>query len=155
MDPLSITAAIIALIGAGGKVGTGLRKLVELRNAPDSLLQLNNEVADLKLIVQAIDTNTLDSPADDSGAAAQYQLTHNALERVKEVALELEVLIENTLTKVTDDGTKFDKVAWLRQAKKVQGLKEKIRNAKTDLRTASSIASLYAGLCIYQVKSIR
>ncbi|KAL9117489.1 MAG: hypothetical protein Q9187_005974 [Circinaria calcarea] len=142
MDPLSITAAIIAIVGAGGKVGTGLRKLVELRNAPDSLLQLNNEVTELQLVVQAVDDNTSNNSAVCSAAAAQHELVHNALERVKDVALELEGLIEYTLTKITDAGTKIDHVAWLRQGKKVQNLKEKIRNAKNDLLTASSIASL-------------
>ena len=146
MDPLSVTAAIIAIVGAGGTVGRGLRKLAALRNAPDSLLQLNNEVTDLQLVVQAVDINSLNNSADDSAAAAQYQLIQNALERVKTVVLELEKLIEYTLTKMTDSGTKIDKNAWLRSEKKIQKLKERIRDAKNDLAMASSIANSYVHL---------
>jgi hypothetical protein len=55
MDPLSITAGILAIFGAGGKVGNGLRKLVQLRDAPDALLALCNEVTDLQCVVQNVD----------------------------------------------------------------------------------------------------
>lgn len=155
MDPLSVTAAIIAIVGAGGTVGRGIRKLVALRNAPDSLLQLNNEVTELQLIVQTVDINSFDNSVDDSAAAAQYQLIQNALGRVKTVVLELEKLIEYSLTKITDRGPKIDKVAWLGAEKKIIKLKEKIRIAKTDLATASSIGSLYARLYIHWLKSVR
>ena len=146
MDPLSVTAAIIAIVGAGGTVGKGLRKLVALRNAPDSLLQLNNEVTDMQLVVQAVDINSLDNSADDSAAAAQYQLIQNALGRMKKVVLELEKLIEYSLTKITDGGIKIDKVAWLRAEKKIRSLKEKIRDAKNELAMASNIVNSYVNL---------
>lgn len=50
-DPLSVTAGILAIFGAGGKVGNGLRNLVQLRDAPDTLLALCNEFTDLQCIV--------------------------------------------------------------------------------------------------------
>lgn len=47
MDPLSETASIIAIIQDSGAVGKGLKQIVTLRSAPDILLALNNEAADL------------------------------------------------------------------------------------------------------------
>lgn len=155
MDPLSITAGIIAVVGASGTVGKGLRKLVALRNAPDCLFQLNNEVTDLQLIVQAVVINAHDSSADDSAAAAQHQLIRNALSRVKKVVLELEELIEYALTKVTDSGSKIDKVAWLRAEKKIQNVKDKIRDAKGDLTIASHFVNSYVHLHGHQLNSVR
>ena len=47
MDPLSLTASIIAVVGAGSTIGKGLKKAVEARHMPDVVLDLNNEISDL------------------------------------------------------------------------------------------------------------
>jgi hypothetical protein len=44
MDPLSISASIVALLGAAATVVRGLDKLRALRNAPVELINLLNEV---------------------------------------------------------------------------------------------------------------
>ena len=49
-DLLSLTASIIAVIGAAEGVSKTLAKIKSLLNAPDELLALNNEVSDLKII---------------------------------------------------------------------------------------------------------
>jgi hypothetical protein len=45
MDPLSITASVIALCQAAAMTGDGLRTLIELGRADDELLELTNEVS--------------------------------------------------------------------------------------------------------------
>ena len=54
MDPLSVTASIIAIIGVSGSIGKTLRKIALQKNAPDFILLLSNELADLHLVVLAI-----------------------------------------------------------------------------------------------------
>ena len=54
MDPLSLTASIIAVLGAGGSVASGIERIVSLRHAPDALLALNNEIVDFQLVVRMI-----------------------------------------------------------------------------------------------------
>ena len=49
MDPLSISASIIAVIGTIRTVSQGLERLASLRHAPDQLLALTNEVSTLHL----------------------------------------------------------------------------------------------------------
>lgn len=49
MDPLSITASIISILAVAKGVDQGLQKLQSLREVPDVILALNNEVSDLKL----------------------------------------------------------------------------------------------------------
>lgn len=44
MDPLSISASIITIIGTAMKVSHGLHSLYALRYAPQDILQLINEV---------------------------------------------------------------------------------------------------------------
>ena len=54
MDPLSLTASIIAVLGAGGVVAKGIRKLICLRDIPTSFLQLNNELSNLQSVIAAV-----------------------------------------------------------------------------------------------------
>lgn len=51
MDPVSLTASIIAIIGLAGNVGTGLERLYRLRKAPDEVLALLNEISDFKAVL--------------------------------------------------------------------------------------------------------
>ena len=54
MDPLSLTASIIAVLGAGGVVAKGIRKVICLRDIQNSFLQLNNELSDLQIVIAAV-----------------------------------------------------------------------------------------------------
>ncbi len=53
MDPLSIIASIIAISGAVGAVGRGLRVLINLCQAP-ILDALVNEVSDLQAVLESV-----------------------------------------------------------------------------------------------------
>lgn len=44
MDPLSISASIVALMGAAATASKAIEKLISLRKAPEQLRQLFNEV---------------------------------------------------------------------------------------------------------------
>ncbi|MCJ1241448.1 hypothetical protein MMC14_009453 [Varicellaria rhodocarpa] len=54
MDPLSLTASIIAIFGVGGQIANTLRKLASSRGSSDLLIAINNELSDLHLVVLAI-----------------------------------------------------------------------------------------------------
>ena len=53
MDPISLIASIVTIIGTGGTVGRGLRDLAQVRHAPQVLLQLKDQVSDLHLLIEA------------------------------------------------------------------------------------------------------
>ena len=53
-DSLSITASIIAVVGAAEGVTKTLDKIKNIRNVSDELLALINEVSDLKAILSDI-----------------------------------------------------------------------------------------------------
>ena len=99
MDPLSLTASIIAILGAGGTISKGLSKIRHLKRAPYIVLQLNNEVTDLHLLICAVDD--LYRQTDQSVLDTQEYVIRSALERAKHAVLELEELIEYVLTKET------------------------------------------------------
>lgn len=47
MDPLSITASVLAVLGAVGQTAKALKKLWGLKDAPEELASLVNEVHSL------------------------------------------------------------------------------------------------------------
>jgi hypothetical protein len=51
MDPLSISASIVALLGAAGAVVNGLQKLTSIYHASNSLLALINEISDFQVVL--------------------------------------------------------------------------------------------------------
>ena len=133
MDPLSLTASIITVLGAGGTVAKGLSRIRYLKNAPNTLLQLNNEVTDLLLLIRAVNELYLQPNDLSTISILQEEVVCNILERAKHAVLELEKLIEYVLTKETSMGTKVDTLAWSRALDRVKEAKNDIRAARNDL----------------------
>ena len=133
MDPLSLTASILALLGAGGTIAKGLAKLRRLKRAPYILLQLNNEVTDLHLLIRAVNEIYHSSAKIIPASTLQEEVVSNALKRAKHDVLELEKLIEYVLTKETSNGTKIDTLAWTRALNRVKEANDHIRASRNDL----------------------
>ncbi len=100
MDPLAISASLLTLLGTGGQIGKGLRKLIVLRNAPDAFLALKNEVADLRRLLQEVDDVGRQYEQVPGSQLPSIILT--ALEKAKETLLDMERLITYGLSKITD-----------------------------------------------------
>ena len=132
-DPLSVAASILTLLGAGGAVGKFLKKAIALRKAPDILLALNNDVADLHQIVHDVD----ELLQEHSSMVGKAPLGHicESLEKVKKTLSIFEHLISYQLTEVERDGSylRLDRSAWLRAEPKIVRLRERIRAGKGDL----------------------
>ncbi|KAK3172849.1 hypothetical protein OEA41_006174 [Lepraria neglecta] len=120
MDPLSMTASIIAVVGVGGTIGKGLAKIVALRHAPQIVLALNNEIADLQCVVQDID---------------------DLLRRCSEMTDFLPPTISSELTSIKGkrNEAELDRSVWLRAEHKAQKLKDEIRDAMVRLASTLSL----------------
>ena len=70
MDPLSIGASILAILGAAATAGRTLEKLCSLRHAPDDLIALINE-ASLHTPHRTFLWNTQDQKKSDSHGRSQ------------------------------------------------------------------------------------
>ena len=99
-DPLSITASIIAVLGAAEGVSKTLAKIKSLRQAPNEILALINEISDLRIILGEVeryvirDTNRISLPE-------QLQTMSTLIDRAKEPLLELDQLIQYRLLKAS------------------------------------------------------
>ena len=91
MDPLLITANILAILGAGGMIDKWLSRLVAAKDAPDELLALNNDVSDFHCVI--CDVDSLLRKQSDNKAESIPQSIIKALERSKDTLLALEKLI--------------------------------------------------------------
>ena len=138
MDPLSIAASIIALVGAAQKVAAGLEKLASLRGAPTIILQLNNELADLRLILSEGEPLILKHAATKGptlfpNADATWK---PSIERAKQRLTELEVILSNRL--MSRMGV-MDKLGWLREQDKVRRVFDELRNARQNIVAMLSV----------------
>ena len=148
MDPLSLTASIIAIVGAGSAVGKGLKKILSARNLPDVILQLNNEVTDLQFVVQNVDDllrHQAESTQEDSRPMQSHTSLAWALVHAKQTLLALESLIAYELTTVDSRNgqAKIDRISWLRAESKVKKLKDDISTDRVRLSTALSLLASY------------
>ena len=99
MDPLSITASIITIVGVGGQAAKAVRKLASLKGASDLVLALNNELSDLHLVVLTIQAIFLRQQNSDipfpgyRASEANLDISViNALTQANDKALELDTL---------------------------------------------------------------
>ena len=150
MDSLSITVSILTVLGTTGSIGKAIKKLVMLRGVPDALLALNNEVSDFHLIVSKTDAllqHYRDAPCTTSRNADFAAEVAPLLERGKARLLELECLIEYTLTSPGQNGESvLNGSACSREHEKVNRIKEELCSIRTSLATLLSISASSAAL---------
>lgn len=142
MDPLSLTASILAIIGAGGSVGKCLKKLASLRHAKRDLILLQEDVSELQSLVGSVSDIVLEFEATTNKRSDQS--IGRALERTKSTLLELEKLIVYDLTTTADSNgeTQIQPWAWVRAQGEVRTLRAHILERRLGLLTALSPMNL-------------
>ena len=114
---LSLAASIIAVIGAAKTIGATLSKVKLLRDAPDSLLALNNEVADLTVTLRTVETY-LTSSDTERAVPSRGVLEHisTLIDRAKDRLLQLDRLIHYQLLESGsfDGDFKVFRLRWIR-----------------------------------------
>ena len=134
MDPLSITASIIAILGTGGIIAKGFNKVRGLKDAPNILLQLNNEVSDLTLLVQAVD-EIYRWHLSALALSSQEAVVCSTLERAQNVVLDLQKLIEYTSIRITSSDSRMKRTSWFGSLHRVNEMKIAIRAMRDELIT--------------------
>ena len=134
MDPLSITASIITILGTSGVISKSFSKVRGLKDAPAILLQFNNEVSDLTLLVRAVD-EVYRMHRTASASSTQVGVVCSTLDRARNVVLNLEKLVEYTLTKWTSSGSQINRTAWIGSLDRIKEMKTAIRTTRDELIT--------------------
>ena len=144
MDPLSLTAGILAIVGAGSTIGKGLKKIISARSIPGILLQLHNEVTDLRYVIQDVDDllrRQVQVSREDEELFPRHASLISALEYAKRTLLTLESLIAYDLTVIDsrDGRIRIDWFSWIRAESKVKILKDDICTDRVRLSSALSL----------------
>jgi hypothetical protein len=137
MDPLSITASILAIVGAAQQATKGVGKLRSLRNAKGDFSALLNELADLQTILAQATalSHDLDARGSDGAVIGLKSLLKGALAQV----LELDQMIQYNLSKPELDDTgrnKLDRKGWILNESKVLALQRKLLTTRSNIATA-------------------
>ena len=144
MDPLSIAASIVALIGAAEGIAVGINKLASLKNAPASVLALNNELSDLRLVLGEVQPllekhyqTTKGTRKPFAGASSDSTLLLN-IQRARVKLTELESIVQNRL--MVRMGV-VDKLAWTFEQDKILRAKDDLRTARLNITAALGVVT--------------
>ncbi|KAF3191327.1 hypothetical protein TWF225_001468 [Orbilia oligospora] len=136
MDPLSVTASIIAIVTAAVQVSNGLAKLIALRGAPEIVMALQNEVSDLRLVVNSCESIlnkhvTLGGQQGNVwGLPPELVGVKNLLDRATN---ELEDICQVVETKLVDSNGKFSKIGYLKEQSKLIKAKDGLRDIRMEI----------------------
>ena len=144
MDPLSITASIITIIGVGGSIAKTLRNLASYKDAPDFILLLNNELADLHLVVQAIHEIYRMQRIDGQGRGLQDDPIDNSitntLNQAQQTATDLQRVYDRVSTSSRQSGVAQLKTkTWLLEPRNAKKVHEDLRNTRLKLTVVFGI----------------
>ena len=129
-------------LDVGVKAIKAVRKLASLKDAPDLLLTLNNEMSELLHVVGAIQDvlqrqQSSGMPFHGYGAREVDIDTGvaNTLRQAKETYLELEALSSRLNASGSGSGRSFtfNELAWLREQKQVRQIQKDLRNLRPQL----------------------
>ena len=135
MDPLSVTASILTVLGAGGQAAKALKKLSLLKSAPTIVLQLHNELSDLHLLTVAIQDIFQAVQTTEIPLNTRRSIT-SSLKLVNEKLLELEELHDKLIPTSYPSGSKTIKVnksVWLANQVHLKHLQKDLRSARLKL----------------------
>ena len=131
---LSLAASIIAVLGAAEGVTKALSKVRSIRNAPDEVLALNNEVSDLQVILGDVQGYVRNTPEPH---ISQEHLQHLLafVDQAKEKLLQLDKLIHYNVLKPQSapDQIKISKIEWLKAVKTIDMFRHSLRDIHSNV----------------------
>ena len=161
MDPLSVTASALTIIGAIDQSVKCIRKLQAIRKAPSELAQLLVEVSDLHqvlLLVAAVVSNEEASSSRQNGPHASKKEEHTLrrqvsadLERHSERAAltldDLNRIVCDYSSRIERGKSAAGGISWIQSGRrKACNLREKLRDTRLNIVTTLGVNSRYVGL---------
>ena len=129
MDPLSITASTLTLLSA---VETAFHLVRSIREAPSRLEALENEVADITVIVKEVERVIEASQNESVSSSDRGSHLNEALSNIHKKVQELEALLRSCAS----EGGKISRISWLKARSRVQSLQTELRDGRLNLSIA-------------------
>ncbi|KAL9067376.1 MAG: hypothetical protein Q9157_006830 [Trypethelium eluteriae] len=134
MDPLSVSASIVALVGAAT---TAVKIIKKLHDAPSEVCGLLEEISDLQAVLAGLHTVVTNLSAEDRSPTTRLltQSLSDLLDRAKSKIVKIGGIIHGILDRpAAENGkAKVSRVSWLMEKSNVRALQEDIRSIKLSL----------------------
>jgi hypothetical protein len=136
-DPLSVTAGTIAVLGTGAACAKALLSIIQsIRNAPEELMALSNEVNNVNAIIHEV-SELCESLAMDHSSTAQFLETLESL--LKEAKVALDALNNGLVPLVSNPKSRVQKldqsVSWLGRKTWAKKYLLRLQNIRTNITT--------------------
>ena len=145
MDPLSVTASVLTILGVAGQVTKGIAKVRALHHAPAELSSLINEVSDLRAVLSQV--ASFSNQLEEERLRGPVVALKSHLSRAMDQLHALDNLINAKLLKVRADGTtKMSRTAWVRLKSDVEVIQRELRNIRVNIGTALGVVTSWVAL---------
>ena len=136
-DPLSIIASVITVIGAAEGVSKMLSRLRRIKNAPNEILALINEVSDLTLILGDVERCFTDEGRRPRLSQDHLRTLSTAINRARDKLLELDKLIQYRLVKPDSvpDNLKVSRYEWASAKPTIERFRQSLRDTRLNIVT--------------------
>lgn len=133
MDPLSVSASVVGILAAAGKMAPLLTKLTALADAPSSAVATLNEISEMTAALRRFQdylNGTISVPA---GCEQYVLLEHVAATLIGSVTTysELEAIIDSV--RVDPETGTFDRIRWTDKENDIRDIVQRIQNHRTSL----------------------
>lgn len=128
-------SAIVGLLAAGAKVSGSIYTLIDtLKDAPNELLALSNELTDFQLILSRVIEvrESGELSVEDEIPDGGFDIL---IERSKKILQDVENLVQEVIKQQCgkSKGSQVNRIKWLRRAKKAKKLKNSLQAQKSSL----------------------
>jgi len=145
MDPLSIAASALTVIQVVVVVSKSLEDIrAQLRNASTTLSNLANEIADVRLLLDACESALRKWHQSSSQKSLPLSFTKSVeiLDFIHDKVNELDALVKRCYERSGSAQTEFSKWRWLRERSNVKKIQESLRDSKRDLMLLLEVHNL-------------
>ena len=148
MDPLSIAASTIAVLGALTASGKNLNKLLSMRKAHAELYMLRNELEALRGLLLIVHTSLRQINASETYLENKeaFCLLLTAVEdNVLELERKLQCVFKRPENCDFNGSNKLSWAAWLKAGPEIERIRQRIRDARGNLEVALSAINMQVG----------
>ena len=153
-DPLSIAASVIAVVGAAEGVGKTINKIRNIREAPNELLALINEISDLKIVLSDIGNHLTRNTSNLQVQEEQSQHMAILLDRAKEQLLRLDGLVQYRLVRPesTSQKVRISRQEWVKATSTIKKFRDSLRDNRLNIIAQMAVINAFVYIVLSMLK---
>ena len=134
-DPLSITASVIAVVGAAEGVTKAIAKVKGFYNASNEAMALINEISDLRIVLYSVQSYVSQNARRSQSPLEQLDHMSILLNRAKDRLLHLDQLVQYQLVKPrsTNERIQASRREWARAKGMIKSFRRSLRDIRLNI----------------------